>query len=166
MATALVVPKPVTGRSIHLIDVENLLGGPDFAELDVIELMAEYSSLVDRRPLDHVVIASCHRAAPATWFGCLEARRLVRSGPDGADLALVGVIEQENLAARYDRIVIGSGDGIFAEPAALLQTLGASVTVVAPVRGLSPKLKFAAKDIRFINVGGHPQAPTSIRDIA
>lgn len=166
MALNLVALEPPRGRSIHLIDVENLLGGTDFAELEVIQLMAEFGYLVDRRSFDHVVIASCHRAAPATWFGCPEARRLVRSGPDGADRALIDVIERENLAVRYDRIVIGSGDGIFAEPAAVLQARGASVTVVAPPSGLSLKLKLAVRDIRIINIKGRPHAPASIQDIA
>jgi hypothetical protein len=166
MAPNLAAVQTPEGRSIHLIDVENLLGGAGFAELNVIELMAEYGLTVTRGPEDHLVVASCHRAASATWLGCPEARRLVRSGRDGADRALLEVIERENVALRYDRIVIGSGDGIFAEPAAMLQALGAKVIVVAPVSGLASKLQLALRDVPFIDLIGRPQAPANVLERA
>jgi hypothetical protein len=95
------------------------------------------------------------------WFGWGEARRVVRSGRDGADLALVQIVDTENVASRFERVVIGSGDGIFAEPAARLQSLGASVTVVSRRESLSRELSFAVRDVRILEpLPGQPAACT------
>lgn len=141
---------PGEDRAIHLVDIENLLEGPTFSDIDVMGLMESYFILSERRVGDHVVIATCHRAALAAWFGCPDARRLVRSGLDGADLALLDVMTSEKLAARYDRVVIGSGDGIFSEAAAELQAQGASVRVVTRRNQLSRRLAFAVRDVRYL----------------
>jgi len=77
---------------------------------------------------------------------------VVRSGPDGADLALVEIVEMEDVAVRFDRIVIASGDGIFAHPAAQLQASGVAVTVVSRPDALSRQLKLAARDIRYLDL--------------
>jgi hypothetical protein len=138
------------GRSLHLVDVENLLGGTAFAEHDVAALACAYRRSAAIGPSDPVIVASSHHTAPAVWFGWGDARRLVRSGSDGADLALLDVIEHENVAARFQRIVIGSGDGIFAFPAAALQRAGVAVTVVSQPEFLSNRLRLAARDVRFL----------------
>jgi hypothetical protein len=138
-------------RSIHLVDVENLLGGAAFTKGDAAATAAVYASVATVAARDHMVVASSHFAAPAAWFGWGHARRVVRSGPDGADLALLGIIENENLAVRFDRIVIASGDKIFAEAAARLQGVGAKVTVVSRVDSLSRQLRLAVRDVRYLD---------------
>jgi NAD(P)-dependent dehydrogenase (short-subunit alcohol dehydrogenase family) len=52
-------------------------------------------------------------------------------------LALLQVLATEKVDFRYDRVVIGSGDGIFAFPAARLQAAGCEVTVVTRPDALS-----------------------------
>lgn len=141
-------------RVLHLIDVENLLGGTDFDLFDVIELENRYRQRIVVGDHDHIVIASCHRAAAAAWFGWPDCRRLVRSGPSGADRALVDVIEREDVAPRFGAVVIASGDGIFAEPAARLQALGCRVSVAAPRPGtVSRRLAFAVRNITYLEPG-------------
>lgn len=141
-------------RVLHLIDVENLLGGTSFDFLDVIELEDRYRRRIVVGDHDHFIVASCHRAAEATWFGWSESRRLVRSGPSGADIALVDVLEREGVDRRYGAVVIASGDGRFAESAARLQALGCRVSVVAPRPGtVSRRLAFAVRDITFLEPG-------------
>ena len=61
---------------------------------------------------------------------------MVRSGVDGADRALLSVVENEGIAVRFEGVVIASGDGIFAEAAALFAGCGLSVTVVSRERAL------------------------------
>jgi hypothetical protein len=75
----------------------------------------------------------------------------VRSGPNGADLALLEVLEREEVEGRSSRVVIGSGDGIFAEAAARLQAGGVDVTVVTRAQSLSRRLRLAALNVRFID---------------
>src|SRR5579862_7303671 len=77
-------------RALHLVDVENLLGGTAFSERDVADTAAVYVELAQVATRDHVVIASSHHTAYPTWMGWPKAgRRVVRSGPDGADHALL-----------------------------------------------------------------------------
>lgn len=138
------------GRTVHLVDIENLMGGAAFTTEAVARLAVEYRPVADLRPSDLMVLASSHYAASAAWFGWPEARRLLRSGPDGADLALVDVILGEDLYRRFDRVVVASGDGIFANPCAWLQEMGCTVTVVCRPSALSRRLAFAVRDVRFL----------------
>ena len=142
---------PPSVRSIHLIDIENLIGGTDFSEGEVADVAAHYKALAGVGEGDLVVVASSHHTAQAAWFGWPDARRLVRSGVDGADMALIEVIERENLAMRFGRVVIASGDGIFAVPAAKLQEREVEVTVVSRRSFLSSQLRLASRDVRILD---------------
>lgn len=139
-------------RSLHLVDVENLLGGTNFGEADVALAAAAYGPVAGLAATDLVVVSSSHHTARAAWFGWGEARRIVRSGVSGADLALIEVIETENVAVRFDRIVIGSGDGNFAVSAAKLQAAGIAVTVVSRPAFLSRQLRLAVRDVRHLDL--------------
>jgi hypothetical protein len=112
------------------VDVENLMGTTVFGIGGLRRVEARYRAVAAVAPNDHVVIASSHATASAAWFGWQAGRRLVRSGPDGADLELLKVMRAEDLASRFDRVVIASGDGMFAGAAAQLQACGCAVTVV------------------------------------
>jgi hypothetical protein len=139
-------------RCLHLVDIENLVGCPTLGCAAVAHVAAKYAAVAGVAPNDHVVVASSHHGAPGAWFGWPGARRLLRSGCDGADLALLKVLESENPLARFGRIAVGSGDGIFAEPAARLQAAGCKVTVVSRPGALSRQLRLAALDVRFLEV--------------
>jgi hypothetical protein len=94
------------------------------------------------------VIACNHGAAEAVFWGWDQsARRLVRSGNNGADEALLDVLREENIDARFTQVVIGSGDGIFADAAAWLSGQGLEVTVVSRPDSLSRRLELAASRV-------------------
>ena len=148
-------------RAIHFLDIENLTGTslPQAHEVEVIK--RAYGRAVPVGANDLVIMATSHLAAPAAWWGWPEARRLVRSGPNGADLALLHAIETEDVAARFSRVVIGSGDGIFAEACARLQAAGCQLIVVTRAKSLSRALRFAVRDVRLID-GNRPVAPPAL----
>jgi hypothetical protein len=131
-------------RRLHLIDAENLIGSCQPTYDEVMVCRERYAQLVRPGAWDQCVVASSHRAAPAVGFGWPDARRLWRSGQDGADLALLDVLENENVCARYDRLVLASGDGIFAEAVSRVGAKGLHVTVVANRRSLARRLLMAA----------------------
>src|SRR5262249_38209484 len=134
-------PEPSSERMLHLIDAENLLGGPNFDRARACRGRAAYEAIAPTGTVNQVVLATSHHAAPSAWFAWPSpVRRLLGSGPDGADLALLGVMAAERLEHRFERVVIGSGDGIFAFPAARLQAAGCSVTVVTRRHALSRRL--------------------------
>lgn len=154
-----------SGRALHLVDVENLVGGTTFSEVDVAVTAAAYERVASIGLRDLVTVASSHFTAMPTWFGWGSARRLVRSGPDGADLALIEVIETEGVATRFSRVVIASGDRIFAQSAARLQAQGVEVTVVTRAEALSNHLRLAVRDIQYLDVLHH-LAPELARKVA
>jgi hypothetical protein len=138
-------------RAIHLIDVENLIGSCVMSVTDVAALQRDYYSVAGVQLRDHVVIATGPAAAPAAWFGWQGGRRLVRGGVDGADRALLEVIAHESLSSRYERVVVASGDGVFAEACAHLQAEGCKLTVVTRIGALSLRLRLAVRDVRFVD---------------
>lgn len=148
-------------RALHMLDIENLAGGPDFTITGAEALRRQYEATVPIGSDDLVVIASSHHAARRAWFAWPHARRLVRSGADGADLALVAVLETERIAERFHTVVLGSGDGIFAEPCARLQAEGCRVTVVSQPGMLSRRLAFAVRDRIALRVD-HVSCPARV----
>ncbi len=64
----------------------------------------------------------------------------VRRGHDGADLALLGWGSPELIARRFDRLVVASGDGIFAGIVHTLRDFGLRVEVLYGNGGVSRRL--------------------------
>lgn len=136
------------GRTLHLIDVENLVRGGAASQVDVVEAFGAYRATVAVRPGDHVVIASGRRLLVAAGLAWPGARLLLGVGLDGADLALLDASVPAAVAAAYDRVVIGSGDGIFAARAAELRRAGLVVAVVCLMESLAIDLRDNAALVR------------------
>lgn len=86
---------------------------------------------------NHGLAVDVHRVWPGS-------RPRVRSGPDGADHALLDVLFTEPAVARSAEIIIASGDGIFAEGVARLIGSGHTVSVVSRPEALARRLRMAA----------------------
>lgn len=151
------------GRTLHLIDVENLVGGSQASAADVVEALDAYREAIAVRPADHVVIASGRRLlidAGLAWPG---ARLVLGSGTDGADLALLEACSPASVAAAYDRVVIGSGDGIFAARAVELRRAGVVVVVVSLPASLAIDLRDSAALVRPLVI--RPDGSTQFRPL-
>src|ERR1700689_3399028 len=113
---------PASG--LHAIVNEILAGAgkPSFEQIRVVQ--GSYVGHVTFSALDQVVVASSHLTLLSAALGWPHARSRIRSGPDGADLELLDVLLYERVAARFSRVVIGSGDGAFARAAASLAAPG------------------------------------------
>lgn len=101
---------------------------------------------------EQVVIGTSHVGVMATGLGWPGTRILARSGPDGADLALLEVLTTERIDERFDEVVLVSGDGIFSEAVASLGRAGVKVTVVALTGHCSKRLRMASSGTVFLNV--------------
>ena len=101
--------------------------------------------------MDQVEVASSHLTLLNAALGWPHAHYRVRSGPDGADLALLDVLRHENIAKRFTHVAIASGDHLFAEEAAHLAAQGVWVTVVSRRRSLSSRLALAAREVIFLD---------------
>lgn len=141
-----------TARELHLLDIENLLGGSHFTARDVAQFREFYISHNAVAADAHIVIATSSQEgiieAALGWPG---ARALFQLGHDGADLALLAVIEDEHVAERFDRVVIASGDGIFANSAESLYTEGLDVAVFARALSVSTHFEHAAEIVHLFS---------------
>jgi len=139
------------GRTLHLVDLENLMGGPWTGTHMLLQAIALYkagASVVDG---DHVVVAVNPALLPITKAAWPSPRVLSGRGPDGADLALLAWVNDDRfIAERYDQIIIGSGDGIFEEMVTRFRSHGLPVGVVSRGRSLSSGLANAATFVRLL----------------
>jgi hypothetical protein len=143
-------PRRFPERQLHLVDIENLAGDPLPSLRQVRWARKLYADRLTFGAMDQVVVASSHLTLVNATLGWLHARYIIRSGPDGAELALLDVLRHENIAGRFTDVVIGSGDHLFAAEAAHLAALGVRVTVVSRQHSLSPRLALAAREVIFL----------------
>jgi hypothetical protein len=114
-------------------------GGHRLGSALVIRLVA--AILVDVAALQTVGNVSARTSSPwgITSAPTAPFHYLARYEPDGADLALLDVLQHEDVAERFTHVVIGSGDHLFAEEAACLAAQQVCVTVVRRCRSLPGK---------------------------
>jgi hypothetical protein len=155
-------------RSLHLVDLENVCGGAHAVPGDAVAGLWRYLDVAGWRDDDHVVIAAHPSLVIAVGFARLvPARLLPATGVDGADLALLRHVAAGDVAARYDRVVVGSGDHAFAALIEALADLGVDVSVVARPGSVSHEL-FVHRDRLGLPTGdgATPTAPAPIRPLA
>ena len=139
-------------RTLHLVDVDNLLGDPRQATpASVAATLAAYRQAAGVSPADLVVVATNPGLAldvGLAWPGpLLRAAR----GPDGADLALLADLD-DLLAAgafpcRFSRVVFGGGDHIYEPAARRLVAAGTHVVVVSRADALARSLRQSASRV-------------------
>lgn len=142
-------------RTLHLIDIENLAGSAVPSLGQVQELRTLYRRRLKPGADDQIVLACNHRAFRTAGFGWLDSRHMVRSGRDGADRELLDVMYYENIAERFARVAIASGDGAFTEEAARLAKLGCRLIVISRRESLSARLALVAHEVIFIDEASH-----------
>jgi hypothetical protein len=138
-------------RRLHLVDIENLAGDSRPSLSQVRQALGLYADRLAFGAMDQVEVASSHRTLLNAALGWPHAHYRIRSGPDGADLALLDVLRNENVATRFTHVAIGSGDHLFAEAAAHLAAQGVWVTVVSRQRSLSRQLALAAREVVLLD---------------
>lgn len=149
-------------RTLHLIDIENLHGEPRPAAESVCQARTVYEAHVVVGENDLVVVACNHGCALDVGLAYAGARLVVRSGPDGADLALLEVLAEHDVGGRFDAVVVASGDGIFTDAVSALAAVGLPTLVVSRPESLSRTLRLAAggRVVAFDATGG-PTEPAS-----
>ncbi|MEV5409544.1 hypothetical protein AB0K60_12005 [Thermopolyspora sp. NPDC052614] len=135
------------GRGVHLLDLENLTGSPCPTTAQVTEFMTEYRELVPIGPMDQFVVAVNPSAGLSVGMALRGIQLLIRAGRDGADRALSESAYAARLPERFERVVIGSGDGHFTDLAAWLAGSGTHVTVVSRRGALNRRLYAAASKV-------------------
>ena len=145
-------------RHLLLIDIENLTASPAPTPSEVELIIAGLRACIPGFDHDQRIVACSHHAARTVAFAFPRARHIWRSGADGADLALLDVLETERVAERFQRVTICSGDGIFASTAARFAAAGTDVTVVSLAGHLAARLHLAAHHVTLLFPAASPAA--------
>jgi hypothetical protein len=156
--TTIEIPRPTErtglvdgGRSVHLVDLENLAGGPSQPPDLVLDVWRRYQVIADATPTDHITLATERALWKRIAFDIdPSVRYLPGTGPDGADTALIASATAEWVVGRFDRLVIGSGDCAFASLAGAVRAAGRPVVVVAVPGSLSGRLRAVATEVRWL----------------
>ncbi len=141
-------------RRLIAIDIENMVGGACVHRHQVDWVKSTLNGMLTLGSPDHVVVGLSHIGLLNVGSNWPRIRYVVRSGRDGADLALLDVLN-EDVNVRFDQVVIASGDGVFAEIVAHLAGTGVETTVLARPGTLARSLRNAASHVLYV-----PEPPT------
>ena len=127
---------PFSGRTLRVVGYENVFGGLK------PEKVRDSRACYERAFVgieDDVVVAAHPRHFPVLPVNWQNARHRFRDGKNGADLALLEVLDDDHVLDRFETVVIASGDGIFVKPARRLRRARADRsrwdTMLAEMRG-------------------------------
>ncbi len=137
-------------RTAYLLDIDNLCGQAMATEMAILEVLDAFKKQCKPGENDQVYCAATAKAALMVKMNQPGFNVKVGRGKDGSDLRLLDIADPVWLAARFDRVVIGSGDGIFSELAANLAGLGLPVEVLCGHGSLSQSF------IRALRTCPHP----------
>ena len=126
------IPTATATRTMHLVDLENLVGDPYADGETAMAVLDRYLELAHWQPGDLVHVAvNPHLALEIGWRLPAGCTLRTASGPDAADHRLLDIATPEFVARRFGRLVIGSGDHVFIAHACATRTAGVGVIVVA-----------------------------------
>ena len=132
-------------RRLMLVDIENIAGGglrtPAAAAWSRRAVEAALAVVPGEQVIVGVSSIDGLFHAKNSWP---QARVVLGLGRDGADHALLDVLDHEDVGARFSSVVIVSGDGIFADAAAELSRQGVTVTAVGWEMCMAARLRLAA----------------------
>lgn len=148
-------------RSLHLVDVENLLGSDSPTRRNVARCMGAYRELGVLREDDVIVVACNPAIGVSVGLSWRSARLIVRRGSSGADLPLVDVALRERVESRFDQVVVASGDGLLVDVVDSLQRRCVTIAVGAPPESLLRRLRMAAHRVVPFHLDGDPGAPAA-----
>ena len=135
-------------RTLHIVDLENLLGDRRKEEVAVAGLR-HYLDLAAWEEGDQVLVAAHGEIIRQIGFDRPVPCSLhATCGDDAADLMLLSYAPAELVVRRYARLVVGSGDGIFVRRALSARAGGTGVAVVARADGCSARYRRWAFPIR------------------
>ena len=117
--------------TLHLIDIENLIGCGKITAEDVAQVRRLYLSTSKAEVNDKFCIAAHPINRNALLEGWRGASYLYRKGKDGADQALLNIYWGLKSPEKFQRIVLGSGDFIFWQLVEDANRAGIKVDVLA-----------------------------------
>ena len=143
--------KAAAGRSLYLVDIENIVGASEISESQVAEAREALHAVAAPGPRDQFYVASSHHNAAAAGFGWPGAQKEFKSGPDGADFMIIKKMIEVGNGMSFDHVYIASGDGCMAYYVDYLASLGVKVTILANHRGFSHEMRHADAEVLWLD---------------
>ncbi|HLT17035.1 MAG TPA: hypothetical protein VK007_10050 [Acidimicrobiales bacterium] len=140
-------------RTLHVLDVENLGRGPQCDGRWLAWALGRFRKVAVWREGDHGIGAASTYCYKRVCFDLPTGIRVVPAGA-GADVADRRLIEEvcpEWTAARFDRVVFGSGDHIYADLARDLRRRGVTTWAVAWSDTMSRELRQVVDVVRYLD---------------
>jgi hypothetical protein len=132
-------------RTAYFLDLDNLVGTGQPSANQIHRVLDEFERLCKPCRGDQVFCAGTAISA----YHCADYRPNYRvavgRGKDGADRRLLELGDPEHVSRRFQRVVIGSGDGIFAGLALEYMTRGIQVELLVGKGALANNLHRACK---------------------
>jgi hypothetical protein len=145
--------RALRGRRLVAVDIENIVGSAVLTSADATWARRSIEEAIKLESDEQVVIGASPTNVMSTWLGWAGPRIVMRSGAHGPVLALLDVLSSERIAERFDRVVLASGDGAFADAVARLASEGVNVTVLARRERLSKRLRMATGGVVLFRFG-------------
>jgi hypothetical protein len=143
---ATVIDDAVACRGLHLVDLENLLADPWATGPAVGRALDEYLDRAEFQPGDLVFVAGNPWLMVELGWSQIDSaeradcHRFAARGPQGADTKLLEASPLAWVARRFERLIVGSGDGVFADRLGAARAAGLAVRVVARRDAISGRL--------------------------
>jgi len=132
-------------RTAYFLDIDNLTGSGQPSSDGVKEVLDQFEDCCNPSKLDQVYCAGTAVSA----YHCADYRPNYRvaigRGQDGADRRLLEFADPEHISQRFHRVVIGSGDGIFAGVANEFNRRGLEVNILVGKGAVSAALKHVVR---------------------
>ena len=149
--TTTIAPQVTHLRTLHLVDLENLVGDPMATGPDALDALHRYLHIAGWTDGDHVVLAANPGLLRRMMFDLsIPCSVHAVTGKDAADLMLIEHAPPDWVAARFARLVVGSGDAEFTATALAVRDLGVPVVVVSRGGSLSGSLQGEGLGIRIL----------------
>ena len=141
-------------RSLHVLDLEYIGQGPGCNGTYLAEMVRRYRIVSETDTiLDLTIGAASHYVYKRVAFDLPSDMRNLPAGggPDAADLRLLAEVDPQDVGDRFDQVVIGSGDHIFADLALAIGGAGARTMAVGYAYNMSRKLAAAVDEVRYLD---------------
>jgi hypothetical protein len=161
------IPAPTPCRSLHLVDLENLLGDQRCNSTLARGAFEYFADVARWAPGDQTVVAAHPKIVEAFAFDRPEPCNVhaVR-GIDAADTTLLEYASPELVARRYGRLVIGSGDHSFIDRACAVRDRAVGVIVVSSPEGCAAGFSRHGFPVLSFDFDGHSVDPRGRLELA
>jgi hypothetical protein len=142
--------RALQGRRLVVVEIENIARGALRTRAHASWARRLITEAVALERDEQVIVGVSHGSVLVTWAAWPETRIVTAPRPGGVQRALLEILQGERIAGRFDKLVLASGNGIFADAIAELGGDGVEVTALAWPESCSKRLRMAAARTHFL----------------